>query len=66
MRRGWFPVPLKTQSTVRSPEKFFLRPQLYREKFPEERKIALPAEVEARIQAQEAAGQIVFTGNGAE
>lgn len=68
MRRVWFPVPLKTQATVRSPEEFFLRPHLYREKFPEERKIVLPAELEARIQAQEEAGRIVFTGspNGAE
>lgn len=68
MRRVWFPVPLKTQATVRSPEEFFLRPHLYREKFPEERKIMLPAELEARIQAQEEAGRIVFTGspNGAE
>jgi hypothetical protein len=61
MRRVWFPVPMKTQSTVRSPEEFFLRPRLYREKFPQERKIVLPAELEARIQAQEAAGRIVFT-----
>ena len=68
MRRVWFPVPLKTQATVRSPEEFFLRPHLYREKFPEERKIVLPAELEARIQAQEVAKRIVFTGspNGAE
>ncbi len=68
MRRVWFPVPLKTQATVRSPEEFFLRPHLDREKFPEERKIVLPAELEARIQAQEEAGRIVFTGspNGAE
>ena len=61
MRRVWFVEPLKTQATVRLPEEFFLRPHLYREKFPQERKIVLPAELEARIQAQEAAGRIVFT-----
>ncbi len=68
MRRVWFPVLLKTQATVHSPEEFFLRPHLYREKFPEARKIVLPAELEVRIQAQEEAGRIVFTGspNGAE
>ncbi len=68
MRRGWFPVALKTQAAVRTPEEFFLRPHLYREKFPQERKIVLSAELEARIQAQNAAGHIVFTGglDGAE
>ena len=63
MRRGWFPAPLKTQAAIRTPEEFFLRPRLYREKFPEERKIVLPANLEARIRAQEAAGHIVFTEN---
>ncbi len=60
MRRGWFPAPLKTQAAIRTPEEFFLRPRLHREKFPQERKIVLPAGLEARIQAQEAAGRIVF------
>lgn len=60
MRRMWFPVPMKTQATVRLPEEFFLRPHLYRDRFPEERKIALPPELEARIRAQEGAGRIVF------
>jgi hypothetical protein len=61
MRRGWFPIPMKTQATVRVPEEFFLRPHLYRDKFPEERKIIITKEVEARIQAQDAAGHLVFT-----
>jgi hypothetical protein len=60
MRRGWFPAPLKTQAAIRTPEEFFLRPRLHREKFPQQRKIVLPADLEARIQAQEAAGRIVF------
>lgn len=61
MRRVWFPVPLKTQATASTPEEFFLRPQLYTEKFPDERRIELPADLDARIQAQEAAKRIVFT-----
>ncbi|MGE0679615.1 MAG: DUF1329 domain-containing protein [Candidatus Binatia bacterium] len=60
MRRVWFPVPLKTQATIKVPEDFFLRPHLYRDKFPEERQLIIAPEVEARIQAQEAAGHVVF------
>lgn len=61
MRRVWFPVPMKTQATVRRPEESFLRPHLYRDKFPEERTLTLTPEVEARIQAQNAAGHLVFS-----
>jgi hypothetical protein len=61
MRRVWFPMPMKTQATVHTPEEFFLRPRLLKEKFPQERHITLPAELEARIAAQDAAGHIVFT-----
>jgi Protein of unknown function (DUF1329) len=49
MRRVWFPIPIKTQAAVRVPEDFFLRPRLDRDKFPEERKLILAPEVEARI-----------------
>lgn len=66
MRRGWFPVPLKTQAGVSEPEEFFLRPHLYRDKFPTERTIRLSPDLEARIQAQEKAGHIVFTGGQVE
>lgn len=52
---------MKTQATVRRPEECFLRPHLYREKFPEERKLIISPEVEARIQAQDTAGRWVFT-----
>ncbi|MBI3757358.1 MAG: outer membrane lipoprotein-sorting protein [Deltaproteobacteria bacterium] len=65
MRRVWFPVPLKTQATVKVPEDFFLRPHLYRDKFPEERKIIITPEVDARVQAQDAAGRLVFTEKAA-
>ena len=62
MRRGWFPVPLKTQAGVSTPEEFYLRPHLYRDKFPTERTIRLSDALEARIKAQNEAGQIVFIG----
>jgi len=60
LRRVWFVAPLKSQATVPNPEAFFLRPALYREKFPQERQIVLSPQLEARIRAQEAAGQLVF------
>jgi hypothetical protein len=63
MRRVWFPIPMKTQATVRVPEEMFLRPHLHRDKFPEERQIIVAPEVEARIQAQDAAGRLIFTQN---
>ena len=66
MRRVWFPVPLKTQATIKRPEDFFLRPHLYRDKFPDERKLILSPAVEARVQAQEAAGRVVFSENPVE
>jgi hypothetical protein len=66
MRRVWFPIPMKTQATIRRPEECFLRPHLYREKFPEERKLIISPEVEARIKAQNAAGRWVFTDLAAE
>ena len=64
MRRGWFPAPIKTQSMIRSPDEFFLRPHLFKGKFPEERKLQLPEKIEARIRAQNAAGKIVFGSGG--
>jgi hypothetical protein len=66
MRRVWFPIPMKTQATVRTPADMFLRPRLYREKFPEERKIIISPEVDARIQAQDAAGRLIFTQTTAD
>ncbi|MGE0824871.1 MAG: DUF1329 domain-containing protein [Candidatus Binatia bacterium] len=64
MRRVWFPIPMKTQATVRKPEESFLRPYLYRDKFPDERKVTIPPGLEARIQAQNTAGRLVFTESG--
>jgi len=45
---------------VSIPEQYFLRPTLDRDKFPDARKIALSPELEAKIQAQEVAGHLVF------
>lgn len=60
LRRVWFVAPLKSQATMPNPEAFFLRPALYRDKFPQERQIMLSPQLEARIRAQETAGQLVF------
>lgn len=58
--RVWFFAPLKSQAEVLSPEQYFLRPTLDREKFPAARKMTLSPELEAKIQAQEEAGHLVF------
>lgn len=61
MRRQWYlNTALKSQAEVKEPDQFFLRPALEKEKFPGERPMQIPPEVEARIQAQEAAGRLVF------
>jgi Protein of unknown function (DUF1329) len=60
LRRVWFVAPLKSQATVPNPQAFFLRPALYRDKFPKDRQIVLSPRLEARIRAQEAAGRLVF------
>jgi len=61
MRRVWFLGPAKSQARVPSAAEFYLRPALDREKFPQERKIRLSPQLEARIRAQEAARRLVFT-----
>lgn len=63
LRRVWFVAPLKSQATVPSPETFFLRPALYRDKFPQDRKIEISSQLQARIRAQDAAGRLVFEEN---
>ncbi|MBI3248209.1 MAG: DUF1329 domain-containing protein [Deltaproteobacteria bacterium] len=64
LRRGWFLSSFKSRGEVPTPAQFYLRPLLYRDKFPEHRPIVLAPEVEARIAAQEAEGHIVFETNG--
>ena len=58
--RMWYFAQLKSQSEVLTPEAYFLRPTLDREKFPTHRKIELSAEMEEKIRAQEEAGHLVF------
>ena len=60
MRGEWFLEPPKTLMVLNSPDEFYLRPALEREKFPGERKIELPADLEIRIEAQEREGRLVF------
>ena len=60
MRRCWLKYAQPTHSLVDSVKEFYLRPSLERGKFPEERSIQLAPDVERRIAAQNAAGQLVF------
>jgi hypothetical protein len=60
MRRNWLVEPLKSQTRIESPDQFFMRPHLYRGRFPNERNLTLSPEIEARYAAQEAAGRLVF------
>jgi hypothetical protein len=63
MRRRWLKYRQRTQASVDSPEKFYLRPSLEPGKWPEERPIRLAPDVEARIRAQDAAGHLVFAAS---
>ena len=60
MRREWLVEPIKSQTLIDDPKQYFLRPQLYEGRFPDLRKIAIPADLLERVQAQEAAGHLVF------
>jgi hypothetical protein len=62
MPREWRLASLKSQAEVPTPQQFFLRPALEEEKFPETRHVELSVELHARVQAQEQAGRLVFTG----
>lgn len=60
MRREWFLEPPKGMMSLNSPDEFYLRPALERDKFPHQRPIRLGTDMEARIAAQEREGRIVF------
>ncbi len=64
MRRKWLIDPIKSQAVIRDPEHFYLRPRLYPAKFPGERNPNVPPEIQARVDAQEAAGHLVFVTPG--
>ena len=64
MRRQWYlDLTLKSQMDVVEPSQFYLRPSLEEGKFPNERPMQIPTEVATRIQAQDAAGRLVFEVN---
>ena len=65
MRRDWLIEPMKGQVLISDPDEYFLRPHLHPEKFPGERNVAVPAQVEARVRAQNEAGHLVFETAGA-
>ena len=70
MRRRWLKYRQPSHALVDAAEEFYLRPSLEPGKFPEERAIRLPSDLEERIRAQDAAGHLVFAtsaktgGNG--
>lgn len=66
MRRQWLIEPLKTQALVDSPEEYFMRPQLHRDRFPEHRRIEISDTLAARIRAQDEAGHLVFETSSEE
>ncbi len=64
MRRQWYlDLTLKSQMDIVEPSQFYLRPSLEEGKFPNERPMQIPVEVATRIQAQDAAGRLVFEVN---
>ena len=67
MRRQWhLDTSIKTQAAVAHPDEYFMRPAIEAEKFPNERPVQLPPDMSVRIQAQNAAGRLVFDGMSAE
>ena len=60
MRRQWLVEPIKSLVVIRDPEQFYLRPKLYPGKFSGARNVSLPPAVQARVDAQEAAGRLIF------
>ncbi len=60
MRRKWYLMPVRSYLGIDRPEEFYLRPGLESGKFPQLRAIQLPATLTERIQAQDAAGRLVF------
>lgn len=66
MRRRWLRAGAKSQVLVRDPAKFHLRPEVLAGRFPEHRQISLPPDIQARVDAQNAAGRLVFSGGDSE
>ena len=66
MRRQWLVEPIRTQTLIDDPAQYFLRPELLEGRFPEVRKFALDPALRARVDAQEAAGKLVFETAGTD
>ena len=45
------------------PDEYYMRPRLFADKFPDARNVSIPADVEARVRAQNEAGHLIF-GSG--
>jgi hypothetical protein len=60
MRRRWLTYPQKSQARMDDADEFFLRPDLFVDRFPNERSIEISPEIAARIEAMNAAGHLVF------
>lgn len=60
MRRGWLIEPMKSGVLIEDPDQYFLRPYTHPDKFPGARDPSLPADVDARYRAQNAAGHLIF------
>ena len=60
MRRRWLKYPQKSQAMASSPEAFYMRPQLFKGKFPDERPVSVSPAIAARIEAQDRVGHLVF------
>ena len=65
MRRDWLVEPMKSEVRILDPDTFYMRPALYPEKFPRQRDVSLVPDLAARVQAQQAAGHLVFESGGA-
>jgi hypothetical protein len=65
MRRQWLVEPVRSQTLIDDPEQYYLRPELYEGRFPELRKFTLDPTLRARVDAQEAAGRLVFASANA-
>jgi uncharacterized protein DUF1329 len=60
MRRRWLKYPMQSQALIDDPEQFYLRPELLRGKFPEERPMSIAPDVMSRIEMQEKNGYLSF------
>ena len=61
MRRRWLKYPQQSLALVDSPDQFYLRPHLMKERFPNERNITIADDVAARVAAQNQNGYLKFS-----